>query len=341
MHARGFRPLLHAAGTALLLLPAPAAGTALQTPSDRRAITIPAGLDLHIAVPEDNPLTPEKVALGRRLFLDPILSADGAIRCASCHQPARAFTDGRPRAVGVFGRVASRGAPSLLNAAYARYFFWDGRETNLEAQVLQPIVNPAEMDLPLETAVARLSSSGDYPAAFAAAFPDGVSAASLGRALASYVRTLLSGGAPVDRFYAGDAAALSEDARRGFRLFVGVAGCSSCHLGTLFTDDGFHNTGVGWGGHDTGRYAVTGREEDRGRFNTPSLRNVALTAPYMHDGSLATLEDVVEFYVRGGNPNPYLAGEIRPLRLNERERADLVEFLRTLTGAAAGTAARR
>ncbi len=332
MNGHGLRSALGAGVTALALTARPACPAALQSPGDGPAIAIPVGLDLHMPVPEDNPLTAAKAALGRRLFFDPILSADRAIRCATCHDPARAFADGRPRAVGVFGREGPRGAPSLLNAGYARRLFWDGRASSLDAQVLQPIVNPTEMGMSLDSVVARLRGSGEYRAAFAAAFPDGVTATNLGRALASYVRTLLSGGAPVDRFYDGDPAALGEDALRGFRLFVGKAGCNVCHLGALFSDDGFHNTGVGWGGADTGRHGVTGREEDRGRFNTPSLRNVALTAPYMHDGSLATLDDVVAFYDRGGNPNPNLAREVRPLGLTTRERADLAAFLRALTG---------
>ena len=292
----------------------------------------PLGLDLYAPVPPDNPPTPEKVALGARLFFDPILSADGTIACASCHRPDRAFADAGATSAGVRGRRTTRNTPTVLNAAYRKSFFWDGRIRTLEEQVVQPIVNPNEMASLLDAAVGRLESRTDYRSAFDGAFGDGVNAANLARALATYVRTLRSGDSPADRYTAGDGTALDSDARAGLGLFRGRANCVQCHFGPLFSDDRFHNTGVSYGGPDPGRAAVTGDERERGRFRTPSLRDVALTAPYMHDGSMSTLDEVVAFYDRGGNSNPHLDPEIRPLRLTPLERRQLAAYLDALTG---------
>lgn len=301
-------------------------------------VPVPLGLDLVAPVPEDNALTPAKVALGRKLFFDPELSADRTLSCASCHQPSRYFTDGRARAVGIGGTEGKRNVPSILNAAYGRSFFWDGRAASLEEQTLQPIQSAAELALPLRELERRLRERDDYREAFREAFEgEATSADRLSRALATYVRTLRSGDAPIDRFLHGDTTALSVDARRGFRLFVGRANCGICHLAPLFTDHGFHNTGVSWGSSDLGRFAVTGRDEDRGAFKTPSLRNVAETAPYMHDGSLATLEEVIEHYAAGGTPNPALDEEVRPLDLAPSERRQLIAFLEALTEGARRT----
>lgn len=296
-------------------------------------VSVPLGLDLAAPVPEGNALTVHKVELGRRLFFDPVLSTDGTLSCASCHQPPRYFTDGRTRPIGVDGHEGARNVPSILNAAYGRTFFWDGRAESLEAQVLQPIRGEGELGLGLEELTRRLEEREDYRTAFRDAFGEGeVSPERVARALASYLRTLRSGDAPIDRFLHGDTAALPPEAKRGFRLFVGRANCGVCHLAPLFTDHRFHNTGVSWGSPDQGRFAVTGREEDRGAFRTPSLRNVAMTAPYMHDGSLATLEDVIEHYDGGGRPNPALDEEILPLDLTPREKRQLIAFLESLTG---------
>jgi len=291
----------------------------------------PLGLDEYYPVPEDNGLTRERVALGRRLFFDQRLSADRSIACASCHRPERAFSDSLPKAIGVYGRVGRRNAPALVNLAYAQSLFWDGRAQTLEEQVLRPIEDSLEMALRLPELVSRLANDRPYRRAFHRAFGDRVNADNVARALASFVRTLRLGGSAVDRFRAGDTAALSAEARRGLRLFVGKANCTACHVGPNFTDEQFHNTGISWGSGDLGRFVVTGLEEDRGRFSTPTLREVACTAPYLHDGSMATLEQVVEFYDGGGNPNPGLDPEIRPLRLTAEEKAALVAFLRTLS----------
>ncbi|MDX1984765.1 MAG: cytochrome c peroxidase [Bryobacteraceae bacterium] len=274
---------------------------------------IPLGLDAFLPIPEDNPMTAEKVALGRRLFFDKRLSRDGSVACATCHEPEKAFSDSRPLAIGVRGQKAARRSPRIVNRVYGKSFFWDGRAATLEEQVLGPIQNPVEMDLPIREAAART----------------GLGEAELRNALASYVRTILSGDSPYDRYVAGDRAALSAVAQQGLQLFRGKAGCTACHLGPNLTDEGFHNTGIGG---DEGRGRITGKAGDRGAFKTPSLREVARAAPYMHDGSLLTLDDVVEHYNKGGGGKPNLDAEIRELHLTAQEKKALVEFLRSLNG---------
>jgi cytochrome c peroxidase len=310
---------------------------AAQAPEDKSMgrPEIPLGLDLYMPIPEDNPLTAEKVALGRRLFFDSILSRDYTLACSSCHDPRRVFADGLSVAVGVAGREGTRNAPALLNRVYGSAQFWDGRARSLEEQALQPIANTQEFDMTVEEVVVRLNEHHDYPARFQTAFGREVSGEDLARALASYVRTILSGDAPIDRYLNGEREALTEQARAGLKLFRGRGNCTACHLGPTFSDEGFHNTGIAWRDGewlDVGRFAVTGKEEGRGAFKTPTLREVASTPPYMHDGSLAILEDVIEFYDRGGNPNPYLDPELKPLRLTTEEKQALVAFLRALSG---------
>jgi len=283
------------------------------------AWSVPLGLDIYMPVPEDNPLTREKVALGRRLFFDRRLSLDRTLSCASCHHPKRAFTDGRAVAVGVLGRKGTRSAPTLVNRGYGASHFWDGRAPTLEKQVLEPILSAKELNMTFEEVAARVGMG-----------PEDVS-----RALASYVRSIRSGDSSFDRYLHGDRNALSEQQRRGLNLFRGKANCSACHVGPNFTDEGFHNTGVAWRDRvllDAGRFTVTAKPVDRGAFKTPTLREVARTAPYMHDGSLATLEQVIDHYDRGGNPNPALDPDLRPLRLNPEEKQALIAFLRSLSG---------
>ena len=286
---------------------------------------VPRGLDLYMPMPDANRLTAEKVALGRRLFHDRRLSADGVLSCASCHDPDRAFSQARAIAVGVRGRRGTRNAPALINRAWGRSFFWDGRTTTLEAQVLRPIEDPNELGSSVDVAAARV----------------GVPPERLSAALASYVRSIRSGDSPFDRYLDGDVAALSDEARAGLQIFRGRGNCSLCHTGPTFTDERFHNTGVAWRAPtaswpgaflDDGRYLVTGRERDRGAFKTPTLREVARTAPYMHDGSLATLDEVVDFYDEGGRPNPYFDLNVRPLGLTAAEKRALVAFLQALAG---------
>jgi cytochrome c peroxidase len=286
-------------------------------------IAIPLGLDLYMPVPEDNPLSLQKVELGRRLFRDRRLSRDRSVACSSCHDPDRAFSDGRPVAIGIGRQVGRRSAPALINRGYGRAFFWDGRAATLEEQVLQPIQDPKEMNMTLGEASERV----------------GLPPHEISRALASYVRSILSGNSRFDRFVNGDRRALSPEQQEGLRVFRGKGNCTSCHVGPNFTDERFHNTGIAWRDgvfQDEGRFAVTGTAEDRGAFKTPTLREVAGTAPYMHDGSLLSLEDVVAYYDRGGNANPGLDPELRPLTLTASEKRSLVAFLRALSGTVSG-----
>ncbi|HEV3341455.1 MAG TPA: cytochrome c peroxidase [Pirellulales bacterium] len=284
--------------------------------------------------PDDNRLTAERVRLGRKLFFDPILSADRTVACASCHDPAHGFATAAPRAVGIHGRAGKRNAPSVLNRAAGKSFFWDGRAKTLEEQALEPITNPLELGGPLDEAMSRLTADKTYGEAFAAAYGEGVTAQNVGRALAAFQRVLLSGSNRVDRFQAGDAAALTDNERIGLWLFESRGQCWRCHRGANYSDELFHNTGVAWlqDEPDPGRYSVSHDELDRGRFKTPGLREVSRTAPYMHDGSLATLRDVVEYYNRGGTPNAGLDQAIRPLGLSAEQVDHLVEFLRALEG---------
>jgi cytochrome c peroxidase len=322
---------LIAAGAALCI-PVRASVPADSLPAEITADVIPLGLDPRPAS-NDNRLTPAKVRLGRQLFFDPILSADNTVACASCHQPEHGFSSGEARPRGIHGRKATRRAPTLFNRAYGAAFFWDGREATLEAQALRPIVDPDEMGSRLEDVVGRLRADKGYQARFQAAFTDGVTTANLGKALASFERVLLRGDSRVDRFRrSGEVAALTPPQRHGLWLYESKAGCWRCHAGSNFTDERFHNTGVSWGKEpaDLGRHRITGRDEDRGKFKTPTLRGVALTAPYMHDGSLATLEDVVEFYNRGGGPNPHRDTLLAPLGMTPEEVQALVAFLKAL-----------
>lgn len=282
-------------------------------------LAIPLGLDLYMPVPEDNPLTVEKIELGRRLFFDPRLSRSGSVSCATCHHPDRAFSDARPLAVGVFGRIGRRNAPALINRGYGRSFFRDGRVTTLEEQVLKPIEDSNEMDLPVPEAARRA----------------GVSPETLSQALASYIRTILSGNSPYDRFINGDRRALTAEQQRGLQIFRGRGNCTACHVGPSLSDEQFHNTGVAFQNdafQDDGRFAVSLKTTDRGAFKTPTLREIARTGPYMHNGSLATLEEVVDFYDGGGRTNPHLDQEIRPLRLTAADKQALVGFLKSLSG---------
>jgi len=255
-------------------------------------IQVPAGLDAYVPVPESNPVSREKVELGKKLFFDKRLSSDGTVACATCHDPGHAFTDRHKTAVGVGGRTGNRRTPRIANRAYGTSFFWDGRAASLEEQVLQPIANPKEMNLAPEEAAVRV----------------GVTVPVLRDALATYVRTVLSGDSPFDR---GE---LSAQQREGLRLFRGKAGCTGCHLGPNLTDEKLHDTGV----------------EPGVRIKTPSLRDVAVAPPYMHDGSLLSLKDVVEFYDKGGRPTR--DPELRPLHLSAAEKDAVVAFLHSLTG---------
>ncbi len=298
-------------------------------------IRVPLGLDLYRPIPEDNPVTFEKVKLGKRLFGDKLLSRNRSLACKGCHQPKKAFTDGRAKAIGVYGRQGSRSVPTLVNRAYGRAFFWDGRTSTLEEQVVKPIESESEMDMTVGEAVDRLKRKSRYRKMFQQAFHREPNGEDLARALASYVRTIYSGDSPFDRYIYGKRGALTDQQRRGLRIFRGKGNCTACHIGPTFSDEKFHNTGVAWRDgklQDEGRFAITGEAELKGAFKTPTLREVTRTAPYMHDGSLATLQDVINFYSDGGRKNPHLDEEIKPRNLTSLEKQDLLAFLQSLTG---------
>lgn len=301
-----------------------------QTPYEAKP---PAGLPAFQTLSR-NPMTVEKIELGRQLFFDKRLSIDDSVSCATCHDPDRGWSDGKPLAVGVNGQVGTRHSPSIINVAYAPSLMWDGRLPFLESQPLAAILNPAEMAMPSEAVlVEKVEAIEEYQEAFSQAFDDGVTANNTAMALAAFQRTVLSGDAPYDRFRAGDEAALSPEAELGRKLFFGKAHCSACHSGPNFSDGSFHNIGIGLASDDVGRESESGRAEHHKAFKTPTLREIARTAPYMHDGSLATLKDVVDFYDRGGVANPQLDEEIFPLHLTDEDKQHLLAFLReALTG---------
>lgn len=335
------------------------------------ALAVPLGLPTPFPAPDSNPLTPEKIELGRKLFFDRRLSPNDTMSCAMCHIPAQGFTVNELRlAVGINGKTGKRNAPSLYNVAYQRLLFHDGREFTLEDQVISPLTNPVEMANPaIGYVVDKVRELPGYEEQFHQAFREGVNVATLGKALASYERTLLSGNSPFDRWYfAGEADAVSDEVKAGFEVFAGKGKCFACHTvgeeAALFTDHQFHNTGVahlqlipektvdvdlGGGlivqmpraqvdevllppGKDLGRYEVTLNPTDLWRYKTPSLRNVALTAPYMHNGVLLTLEEVIDYYDRGGTGAEGQDARITPLNLTRAEKQSLLAFLQSLTG---------
>lgn len=319
-------------------------------------------------VPKDNPLTREKVELGRELFFDRRLSSDGTISCASCHDPQKAFADGKRVSEGVGGKAGERNSPSILNAMFNSGQFWDGRADTLEAQAILPLINAVEMgDQTHNQIVERLEKIPEYARAFREVFGSRVTIELVGKAIAAFERTLVSANSPFDRYTAGDRGAMSEAAIRGSIIFRTKGRCTQCHAITqaypFFSDQIYRNTGVAAahnefnyltvkamsmgkaeasspqmielsrlaGASELGRFLVTGNALDVGAFRTPSLRNVELTAPYFHNGSAATLLDVVKFYVQGGNDNPMRAWELMAVDLTDEEQSDLVEFLKALT----------
>ena len=276
--------------------------------------------------------TEQMFELGRKLFHDGILSGDGTVSCATCHPAATGFAHPAKNPPGIHGNVAKRHAPSLFNRGYAPLQRWDGGSPSLEAFVLEPIGDPNEMGSTVEEMLQRLMDDRGYRRAFQATFTRPVDARGVQRALATFVRGIVSGDAPYDRFLRGEVAAMSAQERHGQWIFESKGGCWKCHTPPLFTDERFHNTGVGVldGRPEEGRAAVTKERKDRGKWKTPTLRSVRLTAPYMHDGSLQTLEEVVDFYARGGNPNPHLDRKMKALDLSADDREALVAFLKSL-----------
>jgi cytochrome c peroxidase len=331
---------------------------------------LPLGLP-QVVVPKGNPQSPEKIALGKRLFEDKRFSADGTVSCANCHDPAKAFIDGLPVAEGIKKLKGTRNSPTVINAAYYTSQFWDGRQPTLEEQAKDPFLNPVEHGLSdHQFIVAIIRKDPDYLEQFKKIFgvsPDEITIDHVVKAISSFERSVISGDSPFDRYmYGGDKNALSESAKRGLELYKGKARCQECHTisasHALFTDNKFHNLGVGFKKirprlreivkevkmaqqkgreldesiltksevSELGRFVVTGKLSDIGAFKTSSLRNIAVTGPYMHDGSLTTLEEVMELYNKGGEKNPFL-GSVRVLNLTDGEIKDIIAFLRSLT----------
>lgn len=289
---------------------------------------IPLGLPA-LPIPKNNPLTAEKVALGKQLFFDRRLSADGSVSCADCHNPSKGWSNGEQFATGIKSLKGGRNSPTVVNAAYQQFQFWDGRAASLEDQALGPVQNPIEMNMSLEQMELTLRGLEGYRRQFKAVFGTDVTRDGVAHAIAAFERTILSGDAPYDRYKAGDRKALSAAAVRGMDLFFNKAHCSACHGGPNFTDNGFHNIGVGMDKPkpDIGRQEVSKQLGDRGAFKTPTIREIRRTAPYMHDGSLKTLAEVVEHYDRGGIKNEQLDEEIFPLHLTAAEKRDLITFM--------------
>ncbi|MGD8851334.1 MAG: cytochrome c peroxidase [Gammaproteobacteria bacterium] len=313
-----------------------------------------------VPVPEDNPLSAAKVALGKRLFSDNRLSADSSVSCQTCHLPDHGFAVPQPLGPAYPSQRERRNSPALVNVAYNSPLIWDGRAPNLDKQALGPVKNVLHMNNNVDLLVEQLKASEDYRGAFRGAYGDSdITGERIAAALASFERTLVFDDSPLDRYMAGDRTALDAVQTRGLELFFGKARCIQCHLGPNLTDNLFHNLGVpdqavandpqrlaairfdakrmgleGWATleHDPGREAVTKDPADRGKFRTMGLRNIESSAPYMHNGALATLEDVVAFYNRGGGDRPNKSPLIEPLGLTDDESRDLVAFLRALTG---------
>ncbi len=301
------------------------------------SMLLPLGLQASSAyLPEDNVMSDDKVALGKLLYFDPRLSKDNTVACASCHIPYHGFADPHRTSAGVGGKLGGRNSPTVLNRLFSVEQFWDGRAKDLETQVKGPLTNPVEMTMSSHDAVvARVKAVKGYLPLFAKTFGDQqIDIDRIAKAIAAYERTIVTGNSASDRYQAGDKDALSPAAVRGLALFTGKANCQVCHAGFNFTDESYQNIGVGMDKPkpDLGRYDQTHKDEDKGRFKTPTLRNIVQSAPYMHDGSEGTLSAVVEFYNQGGVPNPNLSKEIKPLNLTVEEKRDLVAFLEALTG---------
>jgi cytochrome c peroxidase len=285
--------------------------------------------------PAHNKSTPARVALGKALFFDPRLSGSDWISCASCHNPALGWSDALPTGIGDGMKRLTRNTPTIVNVGFATQLMWDGRAPNLEEQALGPIAAGEEMNQDIPGLVKKLSQLDGYVTLFEKAYPgEGINDKTIGKALAAYQRTVVSTESPFDRWRKGDPKAVSASAKRGFDLFTGKANCATCHEGFNFTDNGFHNIGLKPAGNtaDLGRFGQRKVISMRGAFKTPTLRDIALTAPYMHNGMYRTLEEVVEHYDRGGDVQDNLSPEMKPLNLTEQEKADLVAFMKTLTG---------
>jgi len=282
--------------------------------------------------PADNTLNSDRVALGKMLFFDPRLSGSKWISCATCHNPAMGWSDGLPTAIGDGMRVLERSTPTILNTAFNKLQMWDGRFRTLEEQALGPIQADVEMHQDMKTLLKELGKISGYVSLFEKAYPgEGINEKTLAKAIASFERTVLSTESPFDLWRKGNEKAVSTEVKRGFKLFEGKANCVLCHQGFNFADDGFHNIGLK-DNKDDGRFAKVPVKVLKGAFKTPTLRDIALTAPYMHNGAYKTLEEVIEHYNQGGVDKTYLDPNMEPLNLNSQEKADLVAFLKSLTG---------
>lgn len=287
-----------------------------------------------VEYPKDNTITAERVALGKMLFFDPRLSGSNWISCATCHNPALGWSDGLPTAVGHNQQVLGRATPTITNTAYNKLQMWDGRFRTLEKQALGPIESPHEMNQDLDELVEELKAVPGYKKLFADAYPgQGITKQSIAKALATFERTIIATQSPFDRWIAGEDKAISASAKKGFELFNGKAKCSKCHMGFNFVDDGFHNIGLKNTADDEGRFAIRPIKISKGAFKTPTLRDITKTPPYMHNGIYSSLEEVIDHYDRGGDVKNNLSPNIVPLNLSKTEKSDLLEFLKTLSGA--------
>ena len=288
-----------------------------------------------VPIPPTNLNYKAKIELGEQLYFDGRLSKNNQVSCAFCHTPGVGFADPRQTSIGVGGKIGGRQAPTVYNTAFNLLQFWDGRAGSLEEQAIGPIHNPVEMAETHENVVKKLGKIAGYQQQFREVFGTDVNLQSIAEAIAAYERTVISTNSSFDKYIHGDQSAMSNAALRGMSLFKGKARCILCHNGPNFTDNGFHNLGVPQVGpmkEDLGRFYVTLQEKDKAAFKTPTLRSITETAPYMHDGVFKTLEEVVDFLDQGGGPNSNLSHLIRPLALTDKEKADLIAFLRALEG---------
>jgi cytochrome c peroxidase len=293
-------------------------------------------LPAFVPMPPGNVNYVQKVELGKQLYFDGRLSKNNAISCAFCHNPGTGFADARQFSIGAFGTAGGRQSPTVYNAGFNAFQFWDGRAASLEEQAIGPIHNPIEMAEAHDTVVPKIAKIPGYQKQFKAVFGTGASLQSIADAIAAFERTIVSSNSAFDKYAMGESTAMDDAAIRGMHLFKGKARCLLCHNGPNFTDNRFHNLGVPQEGllkEDLGRYNVTRRDQDKGAFKTPTLRSITETAPYMHDGVFKTLEDVIDFKDKGGRPNTYLSPLMKPLGLAPEEKADLVAFLKALDGA--------
>jgi cytochrome c peroxidase len=293
------------------------------------------GLLPPVATPNDNPQTDAKIRLGKQLYFDGRLSSDGTISCASCHRPDAAWADTTPVSEGVAHQKGARNSPSIINTVYVIPQFWDGRAMHLEKQAVGPVQNPIEMDLTIAQLECRLHLIPCYVEQFQTVFGAMPTIENMAMAIAAFERTIIVNDSQYDKYLSGDKYAMSKSALRGMRIFNGKGHCVTCHSGPAFSDSRFHNLGIGYVNgcfKDVGRFAVTKIKSDTGAFLTPKLRNVAKTAPYLHDGSEPNLAALIDLYDRGGVANPYLDRAMLPLRLTSQEKIDLIAFIESLTG---------